>query len=307
MGTTYRVRLVSQKLNSKANLDQVSDSTLFLLEDLNKQMNHYDPNSTLSRFNALQNGSIQIKDEFKNCLLIAQQIYQESKGAFDITVAPLLKLWGYGPNSQKITIIPNQSTLLAAQLNVGSSTAFELVGNTLTKLKPDAKIDLSAIAKGYAVDLVAKNLKSLGFNQFLVEIGGEVRASGTNIQNKLWSVAIVHPDSEINRYYATVDLSNESMATSGDYLMQTEIDGITYSHTIDPRSGYPIQNHIASVTVISEDCIIADAMATAIGVLGVNAGLGWVESKPKVEVLILEREISGLLIEHHSSGFKRNS
>jgi thiamine biosynthesis lipoprotein len=307
MGTMYRIRLVSNKLRSRADLSHVSNSTLTLLEDFNHQMNHYDPNSTLSKFNALQNGSIQIKDEFRNCLLSAQQIYQESHGAFDITIAPLLKLWGYGPNSQELTSIPNQAALLAAKHNVGSTMAYELVGNQLTKLQASASIDLSAIAKGYAVDLVVQNLKKLGFDRFLVEIGGEIRASGTNIQNKPWSVAIIHPDSEINRYYATVDLSDESMATSGNYLTQTEIDGMTYSHTIDPRSGYPIQNNIASVTVISEDCVVADAMATAIGVLGVNAGLAWVESKSKIEAMILEREISGLLIEHHSSGFKRTS
>lgn len=261
MGTTYSITVVADQLPP----DDLSQQIDRLLSKVDSSMSTYKNESEISRFNRLSVGQTQkISSEFAEVIRISQKIWHQSNGAFDPTIGPLVDLWGFGPVDREGQV-PSSESIEQVLSNVGFESIV-LEDLTLSKLAPVA-LDVSAVAKGYAVDLVANHLEMLALPDYLVEIGGEIRVSGTNPDGQPWRIALEQP-----QLFAAVDrvieISDSAIATSGDYRNYFEKDGVRYSHTIDPRTGMPIRHKLASVSVIAESCAEADAWATALSVMG---------------------------------------
>ncbi|MGB1912072.1 MAG: FAD:protein FMN transferase [Porticoccaceae bacterium] len=261
MGTTYSITVVADQLPP----DDLSQQIDRLLSKVDRSMSTYKDESEISRFNRLSVGQTQkISSEFAEVVRISQKIWHQSNGAFDPTIGPLVDLWGFGPVDREGQV-PSSESIEQVLSNVGFESIV-LEDLTLSKLAPVA-LDVSAVAKGYAVDLVANHLEMLALPDYLVEIGGEIRVSGTNPDGQPWRIALEQP-----QLFAAVDrvieISDSAIATSGDYRNYFEKDGVRYSHTIDPRTGMPIRHKLASVSVIAESCAEADAWATALSVMG---------------------------------------
>ena len=261
MGTTYHITVIADQL-PPSDIEQQIDQ---LLSKVDHSMSTYKKDSEISRFNRLTVGQqLEISQEFADVLQISREIWQLSEGAFDPTLGPLVDLWGFGPKTTG-DLIPSDQAITAALKNTGFDGVV-LKGLTLIKNKPVA-LDLSAVAKGYAVDLVSNYLEMNALPDYLVEVGGEIRVSGFNSEGTPWRVAIEQPQllASVNKI---VGLTDMSIATSGDYRNYFERDGIRYSHTINPKTGKPITHNLASVTVLIDSCAEADAWATAFSVLG---------------------------------------
>ena len=274
MGTTYHVTVVADQ-PAPADLAARIDA---LLDTVDQSMSTYKAASELSRFNDQAVGTSQsISPDFAQVLAVSNRVWQDSDGAFDPTVGPLVDLWGFGPVATA-DVVPEQAQIDAAKANVGYQYLTLLNSgsdNKLSKTKP-VRLDLSAVAKGYAVDLVADLLEMLALPDYLVEVGGEMRLGGSNTQGKPWRIAVEQP-SVIPQVQRIIELGDVAMATSGDYRNYFKVDGVRYSHTIDPRTGRPITHSLASVTVLAPTCAEADAWATALSVLGAEQGLAVAE------------------------------
>lgn len=263
MGTTYTVKWVAA-----SNADLVEPKAINqVLLDINQAMSTYIDDSELSLINQLPvGGSVDLSPELLFILKKSQQISQRSSGAFDITVGPLVNLWGFGPDG-RIIKSPSDDEIAAIQDRIGYSY-LELNGNSLTKTR-DSYIDLSAIAKGHGVDAVAHLLERLGIESYLVEIGGELRAKGLKPNGSQWKIAIESPADGFDRaVQKIIAVKNIGIATSGDYRNYFEEDGVRFSHTINPTTGKPITHKLASVSVLMPTCAEADAYATALLVMG---------------------------------------
>jgi len=270
MGTSFTVKIVVPPA-AVVDEDEVSSAIRDTVDDVDSRMSTYRADSELSRFNDSGSDPFAVSPALFDVLTEAARVAELSGGAFDITVGPLVEAWGFGPGP--VTEIPDETTIQRL-LETHGATRLELDADALTVRKdnPDIRCDLSAIAKGYAVDRVAMRLGELGFADFMVEIGGEVRAAGRNAAGTAWRIGVERPDGEGGRPWAAVALEDAAMATSGDYRNFYERDGVRISHTIDPRTGRPITHALASVSVIHPSCMTADALATALDVLGPEAG-----------------------------------
>jgi thiamine biosynthesis lipoprotein len=250
------------------------------LEQIESQMSHWRHDSLVSQFNHYRSTQpFQITRELATVIWEAQQVHLLSEGAFDITSATLVDLWGFGPSGRQHDI-PTDEQIQACLADVDS--ALLVVSETttdsfmLTKQHPDVQIDLSALAKGYAIDVVAEYLNAQAFESYLIELGGELRARGSNHREKPWQVGLEQPNSQtIGRIRRTVELRDRAIATAGSYRNFTrnahEPD-VTYTHILDPRSGRPISHGLVSVSVIDQTAMRADALATALMVLGPQQG-----------------------------------
>jgi len=300
MGTTYTVKLVMQSGDSPgAHLGKGEELRVILdneLQRINQLMSTYDATSELSRFNmsALQVPFLASSDTIE-VLEMSAMINAQSQGAFDVTVGPLVNLWGFGPDAKPAQLdadegdsIPSNRDISAALARTGFNQ-LEIKATSLTK-RGDVYVDLSAIAKGYAVDRLADILNETGFENYLVEVGGELRAHGLNSRSEPWTVAIEKPDSLSRSIFKIIELRDMSMATSGDYRNYFEVDGVRYSHTIDPRTGRPITHSVVSVSVIAPSAALADGYATAIDVLGKKAGLALAEAQNLAVLVIIKTE-----------------
>ena len=270
MGTSYRITVVADQLAPVDLHQQIDD----LLSTVDNSMSTYKPESELSRFNRLPVGQqMQISPDFARVLQISRDIWQRSDGAFDPTIGPIVDLWGFGPTPSDNTA-PTPQQVSTALENTGFQHIV-LVEQQLSKNHP-IQLDLSAVAKGYAVDLVADLLEMLALPDYLVEVGGEIRVSGLNPDGEPWRIAIEQPSlmSSVNRIISVAD---RAIATSGDYRNYFEQQGTRYSHILDPRTGVPIQHNLASVTVMATSCAEADAWATAFLVMGPEQSLALAE------------------------------
>lgn len=264
MGTSYTVSLVAKESTARA----LGTDVRTTIEEVNLAMSTYLPRSDVSRFNESPVDSwIAVSPMTAQVVSLALEVAETSHGAFDPTVGPLVDLWGFGPK-ETTDQVPSETEIEAALAMVGWQ-AIE-VDSTAHKLRKSAprELDLSAIAKGYAVDQVAGMLEARGIENYLVEIGGEMRYAGTKPDNKPWRVAIEAPDSEQRSVYKILEVTKGAMATSGDYRNFFEQDGQRYSHTLDPTTGYPIRHNLVSATVLGERSAISDAYATAFMVMG---------------------------------------
>jgi len=308
MGTTYNIKIIPEKdsiLSTKL-IKQNIDSVLI---SVNYQMSTYLFDSEITQFNNHESTtSFTVSNDFS---LVVERALHWSKltdGAFDITIVPLLYLWGFGPGqaSELGDIFPEESAVQKRRTHMGYE---KLTTNKyyLQKKDPFIKIDLNAIAKGFGVDAVYSFLESIGMNNIMVEIGGEVRTKGENRKNEPWMIAVETPDLESvgsKTISWALPLESKAMATSGDYRNYYEIDGIRYSHEIDPRTGYPAQTGVASATVVATNCMDADALATALIIMGPESGLQFIEKLDGVEAFLILREGNDNYRTIKSSGMK---
>lgn len=300
MGTTYSVKVVHAP--DSFDPDQLNREIDRILEQIDQKMSTYDPDSELSRFN--QSDSTEWIDVSEELFLVIEEALRVSlltEGAFDITVGPLVNLWGFGPDMQTADLPPDED-IAGALSRVGYGHIH--IRNTppaIRKDRADIYLDLSALAKGYAVDKVAEYLESLGISNYLVDVGGELRLKGHNARGKSWSIGIEKPSPGRRTVQQIIQISDAGMATSGDYRNFFEKDGKRYSHTISPRTGRPVTHTLASVTVISESAMYADAMATALLVLGPETGYQ-LASREKLAALFIAISPDGL-VEKHTAQF----
>lgn len=294
MGTQYHISWVS-RFSRQPELEQEKISIQGGVDELliafNKSMSTYDPSSELSLINSQFTSDWQvISADLYRVLLMSLQLGEQTAGAFDVTVGPLVNLWGFGPD-KRLDQKPSQQAIAQRLSQVGDevlhlrTVAATPSANPLTldqrsdvggfQLKLDAPryIDLSAIAKGYAVDLLGQYMQQRGIDNFLVEVGGEIIAQGQKAHNKPWRIAIEAPTDDGRHAQKVIPLSGVGIATSGDYRNFFEQDGQRFSHTIDGRTGYPVTHGLASVSVLHESVAMADAWATALTVLGAEEGL----------------------------------
>jgi len=301
MGTYYQVKYVlspDQQNNEKLSVAALQAEIDKRLELVNDQMSTYRPDSELSRFNRAEK-SLLVSDATRRVVADALLIFKQSHGAYDATVGPLVNLWGFGPD-KKPNKVPSEK-LIAEKRKLVGSQYLSIDGNKLSKAIPDLYLDLSSIAKGYGVDFIAEYLQQLGIDNYLVDIGGELRVHGFKPANKQWTLAIERPVAGQN-VQRLIHIGDNAIATSGDYRNYFESDGIRYSHTIDPTTGKPINHKLVSVTVIDKSSMHADGLATAITVLGPEAGLAFAKEQ-HIPVFLLVKAGDDF-IEHFTPEFE---
>jgi len=289
MGTSYMVKIFAPPAELASDWRQQIDAEL---RRVNDQMSTYLETSELSRFNQSES-----TDWFKvspeTALVVAKslEIFELSGGTFDMTIAPLVDAWSFGPGKRNNSP-PDQATIASGLQQVGSAgISVQNDPPAIRKSNPKLTIDLSGIAKGHGVDRVVEVLQRLGAENVFVEIGGEVRVTGDKA-GKSWTVGIQMPDVDGEVVAAAYPIADKSIATSGDYRNFFEYEGVRYSHTIDPRTGRPINHDLASVSVIADDCMTADGWATALNVLGPQEGLKLAE-RLGLDTLLMLRDPSG--------------
>ncbi len=291
MGTTFHVVLADIGIDTKK-AATVKDKMDSLLQTVNQQMSTYIQESEISRFNQYTDMKpFPVSAPFIRVLRLALKIHSESNGLFDVTVGPLVNLWGFGTKGNRTTP-PEPKQIRETLKQVGSQFIKIINDSTIRKTNPHIQLDFSAIAKGYGVDVVAELLQKAGYSNFLVEIGGEVITRGSK-DGIPWKIGIDRPLPDVvpgSDLETVLELHNAAMATSGDYRNYFTSGDSLYSHEIDPRNGRPVHNNMASVTILAPSCMLADAMATAIMVMGAKKGLEWVESKPGVEAFIITHD-----------------
>ena len=303
MGTTYLIKVVTGNFDNISNLKDKIDQRL---GQINQSMSTWLKDSEISRFNDLKKvgEKFEVSHDFVQVMIVAEDLYQLTGGAWDGTVKPLVNLWGFGNTVMTNTIPPPEDiTRLVSDLGFDNIQIIE--NRYLAKKKGSISLDLASIAKGYAVDKIADLIEQSGIKSFLVEIGGEVYAAGTRMDGQPWKIGIntPRPDAPQNQVYKAITIKNKAFATSGDYRNYFEINGKRYSHIIDPRTGYPVDNGVVSVSVIADTCTFADGLATALMVMGPEKSLALVNRLDRVESLIIVRETGEELVEYHSKGF----
>ena len=274
MGTTYHISFHDDQANAARHQQQIDQ----LLELVNDQMSTYRPNSELSRFNnSTDLTPFAVSADTARVVAEARRLSEITGGALDVTVGPLVNLWGFGPDHRPDRI-PSDGDIAAARQRVGIRH-LKVDGNRLVKDIPNLYVDLSTIAKGFGVDQVAEYLLGQGIENFMVEIGGEIRSHGKPEPSRDWRVAVEKPLSNERVVQRVITPKNNGMATSGDYRIYFEQDGQRFSHIIDPRTARPITHRLVSVTVIHPSSMTADGLSTAIMVLGPDRGLALRENR----------------------------
>ncbi|MBW2442533.1 MAG: FAD:protein FMN transferase [Deltaproteobacteria bacterium] len=303
MGTTYHVKVVAAASEDLSGLKEKIERRLV---EINQVFSTYIKDSEISRFNALKQADqkFEVSADFMQVMRVARNIHRLSEGAWDGTVNPLVDLWSFGP-TQRQPSMPAADAIKALLPKIGFQRIQIKEPNFLVKDLASVTLDLNAIAKGYAVDQVSKLVAAGGYKNYLVEIGGEIYAAGFRPDGHRWRVGINRPqkDAAFSEVYRAVSIFNQAFATSGDYRNFFEIDGVRYSHVIDPRSGYPVSNGVVSVSIIANNCTLADGLATAIMVMGAEKGIRLVNRLPNVEGFIVVEKSDGRLVNFSSDGF----
>jgi thiamine biosynthesis lipoprotein len=274
------------------------------LDGVNERMSTWEPASELSRFNQHRSTTpFALSAPTLRVLALARRVSEQTGGAFDITVRPLVAIWGFGAGARLPGYEPDAEELETLRKRVGYDLVkLDADAGTARKLDPAVECDLSAIAKGFAVDEVARALLDLGHADFLVEVGGEMRAQGERPGGGPWRVAIEKPDPEGRAVHAVVPLANQAMATSGDYRSFYEAGGRRRSHIVDPRTGRPVAHGLASVSVVHPETVLADAWATGLTVLGLDAGAALAEAEG-IAAYLIARLPDGRLATRTTPGF----
>lgn len=294
MGTTYHIKYIDDG-NLSRNAEETHARIEEILRDVNAKMSTYDPNSELSRFNQSKesNKPVAISAELGIVLQEAVRLNRITEGALDVTVGPLVNLWGFGPEKRPERQ-PTVQQLAERRQWVGLNNLKlnrDTGKFTLEKSVPQLYIDLSSIAKGFGVDQVADALEQFGVRNYMVEIGGEIRAKGKNIEGKHWQIAIEQPNFDGSRSIEQViGLQDLAMATSGNYRIYFEEQGKRFSHEIDPKTGYPIQHRLASITVLHPSSMTADGLSTGLFVLGEEEALRVAEQHNLAVYLIIKTD-----------------
>ncbi len=305
MGTTFSVKVLPKANEEEGASEHIARVVKQQLDLVNALMSTYQDDSELSRFNQWASTEpFELSEETFHVLQLAHTISEATNGAFDVTVGPLVNAWGFGPAGYAVEP-PSPEALEALHQRVGF-TKIELdEGNQAArKLQPDVYADLSAIAKGFGVDCVYEALRDLGYENLMVEVGGEVRAAGHNDRGTPWQIAIEKPVTEERAIERIIPLDGVALATSGDYRNYMEQDGARLSHIIDPRTNRPIAHKLASASVIHKECAVADGYATAMMVLGAEEGYE-VAVREGLAVLFIIRADDGTFTERATPAFEQ--
>jgi thiamine biosynthesis lipoprotein len=304
LGTVWSVELVLPEVPAPERVAEIRERIATTLDRVDRGMSTWREDAELARFNRHSDmTTFRFAPETRRVIAASLELARETGGAFDPTVAPLVALWGFG--AQAADTPPSVAELEEARRRVGWQHLEWREGGRLTRRVPGVQLDLSAIAKGYAVDAVVAELAADRPIGALVEVGGEVRALGAKPGGVPWRVGIDDPDAPGSRLTAVVHLTGGALATSGDYRRVRVIEGRRRTHVVDPRSGRPVEQKVASASVIAPTCMEADAVATALMVLGPEEGLAWVEERPWLETLLMVREDGPVNERRASSGWDR--
>lgn len=293
-GTVYHITYQNDN-NLKQNIEAE-------LEKVNKTFSTFDSTSIISLIN--QNKPVKINDMFAEIFDLSEEISTETEGAFDITVAPLVNVWGFGFKSgQK----PTKEKIDSLRLLVGYNKV-KLYENGVKKKNPKIMLDCSAVAKGYGSDIVARYLREQGVKNFMVEIGGEIVTSGLSENRLPWKIGVTKPSdnkTDMNQEVETIlNVTDKAMATSGNYRNFYYKGGKKYAHTIDPKTGYPVQHSLLSATVLAKNCATADAYATSFMVMGVEKAEALLEKHPELMAYFIYAGPKGELKTWYSPSMK---
>ncbi|MEM7423616.1 MAG: FAD:protein FMN transferase [Pseudomonadota bacterium] len=285
MGTSYSVVAIDRSgVLRESDLDAVIRPAL---DAVNGQMSNWDAGSEISRFNARTGtDAVPVSPALADVMQAAQSVHFASGGRFDTAVGPLIELWGFGaPGGRKV---PAEREIAAAMTRSGHANSLDVGAGTLRKLHPDAQVYLAAIGKGYGADQIGRALKGLGIEDYMVEIGGDLYASGRNPDGLPWQIGIEMPAANRRDVLKVVGVSDLGLASSGDYRNFFDQDGTRFSHIVDPRTARPVTHSTASATVLAENAMLADAWATAFHTMGREEGLALAEDLG-LAVLFAER------------------
>lgn len=290
MGTYWSVRAVAP---ASLSAEALAAAAQAVLDRVDAQMSTYKPDSALSRFNAAPADSwLALPDEAFAVVAHALQLARDSDGAYDPTVGPLVNLWGFGPEAARREP-PAREAIEAARQRIGW-WRIQLDAATQRVYQPGGLyLDLSSVAKGYSVDLLGRQLDSLGVTAWLVEVGGELKGKGRKPDGSPWRIGIERPlaagatTAPAEGFSQVVNLSGRAIATSGDYRRRFEAAGTWYSHHIDPRTGWPVPHVVASVSVLAEQAISADPLGTLMTVLGPERGLAYARERGLAVMFVL--------------------
>lgn len=302
MGTTFTVKVVQPKSAQVADA-QVTAIVQNALDRVDELMSTYRSDSEISRFNAgTGTAPMPISPETAEVVACALKVSEQSAGAYDMTVGPIVNAYGFGPEGRRTP--PAEAELDSLRGHIGcDKLEFDAAASMLRKTDPALAIDLNSIAPGFAVDLVARGLEGLGIPSYMIEIGGEVRVKGRNAEDAPWRVGIEKPSDTERSVQRVLALDGMSLATSGDYREYYEENGVRISHTIDARTGRPVVHNLASVSVVHPECMWADAYATAIIALGPQDGYLMAEIL-SLPALFITREADGTFTEHATPAFE---
>ena len=296
-GTSYSIKYLSPNgINYQNDIDSI-----FKAVDLS--LSTYINESIISKIN--RNENVIIDSIFTRVFEMALKIAHETNGSFDPTIAPLVNFWGFG--FEEISN-KNESKLVNLMQSVGYKK-ISIKDGHIIKENPNTLIDFNAIAQGFTVDLIGEHLQKIGLTNYMIEIGGELKCSGLNADEKPWRIGIDKPSEEIQkeRHLAIIEVSNKSVASSGNYrkLKIDQETGIKYAHTINPKTGMPTITDLLSVTIVSESCMQADAIATACMVMGKEKSINYIISKPQIDALLIYSGPKGEWIKYQTEGFKK--
>lgn len=297
-GTTYTIIFGSEeKLQLKSDIEN-------LLLEFDSSLSIYNPKSIISKVN--RNEFVQLDSLFIKVINTSLRVSKETNGAFDITAGPVINAWGFGfTEKENIT----QQLIDSLQAFCGYDK-INIINGMIEKDDPRISLNVNAIAQGYSVDIVAAFLESKGIQNYMVDIGGEIKTKGVNQDNKIWSIGIDKPidNNQVKGEYLQVILkiSDAAIATSGNYRKFYEVDGIKYSHTIDPLAGYPVSHSLLSASVIADECILADAYATAFMVMGLEKSIEFLKSHPEVMAYLLYADKEGNIKVYYSEKLKKS-
>ncbi len=303
MGTTFHIKLNTSFFTD---ISKIEKKILIKLKQINNSMSIFLPSSEISKFNSFYkiNTKFKISHDFMNVMKAGNKLYILTNGAWDATTNPIISLWGFGSKIFQ-PHIPDPDKIKKTLSKTGFENIKIIDKHHIIKKKKALSINFGSIAKGYAVDQISLLLKSLKIKSFLIEIGGEVYAQGTKKNIMPWKVGINLPynNASFNEVYKTINLKNKALATSGNYRIFFNINGKTYSHIINPKTGWPVSNKIVSVSVTAPNCMLADGLATAIMVMGYEKGISLVNSLKNIDVLILIIDANNNLKEYSSKYF----
>ncbi len=285
-GTTYHI---TYELFDTVDLKPQVDSILMAFD---RSLSSYDTNSIISKIN--RNEDVIVDDLFMKVFVASDEVHRFSDGLFDITVMPLVNSWGFGPGTRQ----EMDSARIDSLLEFVGMEKVKIENGRLVKTDSRIQIDVNAIAQGYSVDIVAGFLEDMGSVNYMVEIGGEVRAKGVNPTGRIWRIGIDKPEfgnmipgADLE---AVVELNNKSLATSGNYRKYYEENGVKYTHSIDPKTGYPAKQSLLSATIIADNCMMADAYATVCMVGGLEKSKEILALHPELEAYLIFGDESGI-------------
>lgn len=297
-GTTYHITY------ENSNNEDYSTDIDSILKAFDKSLSIYDSTSIISRINN-NDPSVEADDWFIDVFNKSVEVNASSGGAFDITVGPVVNAWGFGSKA----VAKHDTAFIDSLLQYVGMEKVKLEGRKVIKKYPGVKLDVNALAQGYSVDVVCDFFKNKGIRNYLVEIGGEVRGKGTNTSDKFWHIGIDRPTDDnmppANQLQAIIEINNKSLATSGNYRKFFVENGVKYSHTIDPKTGFPARNTLLSATVVCDDCITADAYATSFMVVGIEKSKEMLSKLKGIEVYFVYSNPQGEYEVYFSEGMKK--